>query len=586
MKFGASIFLIIVLNFSVAGQDFENGDLEGGILGLSQIPPGWNAVPQSDPTCIANFGPGATADLTSTTQPDVSIGLMGNPYSGSTFVSGIAANSNGFVYNEGIKQSVSGFMVDSIYEVHFYQAVVRQINLLDFSGGWSVYLDNSLIGISEPSYGAGSYNSTSFNWDKRSIVFTATSTSHTFKFLAKDDDPNGEIDEYDASGALRVGIDSLFITPWCNLNADLGHDTILCGIDDSLLLSVTSADAVYLWQDGSTDDNFLVTEPGSYSVSVSNACGALSDQVFIDYDYSVDGLDLGGEINLCDGETYPIELDFTDVSYTWQDNSEESSFEIIQSGLYWVEISSENCISSDTVSALFYPIPELTLQNDTILCEGESIIIYPDINNVSYLWQDNSTLPFFQVNQEGEYWLEVDENGCTVTDFINIDFIPIPRINFGPDTMMCLGQKLRLDVNHQFSEFMWQNSSTNADLMVADPGMYIAEVSNECGYDKDSIFVEFNDCKCFVYIPNSFTPNSDGRNDVFKTEYDCIFDYFKFSVFDRWGQLLFTSHDPNATWDGSLNGKELPIGVYAYKIEYESYGRDPVYRSGTVTLLH
>lgn len=585
MKVAIAIFLLFLLSLSVGAQDFENGDLEGPILGLSQIPSGWNPVPQSDPNCFANFGPGATADLTSTTQPDASIGLIGNPYSGSTFVSGIAANSGGYVYNEGIKQNVSGFMVDSIYEVHFYQAVVRQFNLLDFSGSWSVYLDNTFIGVSDPSFGSGSYNSTSFNWDKRSIVFTATSTNHTFKFLAKDDDPNGEIDEYDAGGALRMGIDSLFITPWCNLNADLGHDTILCG-GNSLLLSVTSADADYLWQDGSAEDHFLVTEPGSYSVSVSNVCGSLSDQVYIDYDYSVEELDLGDDLSLCDGEVYVVEIDLPNIVYSWQDNSQESTFEISQNGLYWVDINSDNCFNTDTISALFFPIPEFTLQNDTLLCEGESIIIYPPIDNVSYLWQDNSSLPFLQVNQAGEYWLEVNENGCTKIDYINVDYIPIPRINFGPDTLMCLGQNLRLNVNHQHSEFMWQNNSTNANLMVDDAGMYIAEVSNECGFDKDSIFVDFDDCKCFVYIPNSFTPNGDGRNDEFSVEYDCFFDFFEFSVFNRWGELIFKSNDPNGSWNGSAKGKELPIGVYAYRVEYISYGRDPIYKSGTVTLLH
>ena len=129
MKLCAGIVLLSLISLLLPGQDFVNGDLEGPILGISNTPPFWAPVPQTDPSCSANFGPGTTPDLTSVNQPDPGLGLIGNPYSGNTFISAIAADSYGFVYMEGIKQSVTGFMPDSIYEVHFYQAVVKQENM-------------------------------------------------------------------------------------------------------------------------------------------------------------------------------------------------------------------------------------------------------------------------------------------------------------------------------------------------------------------------------------------------------------------------------------------------------------------------
>ena len=585
MKFRVSIFSMLLLCNFVAGQDFENGDLEGQIYGLSTTPPSWYAVPQSDPVCAANFAPGTTADLTNETMPSPTIGLIGNPYSGNSFVSAIAANSDGSIYMEGIQQNVSGFMVDSIYEVHFYQAVVKQSNMKDNTGSWALYVGNTLAGVSETTTSYAAYNSTNFNWDKRSIVFTATAPTMMFKFFPVDDDDNGVLDEWDASGALRMGIDSLFITPWCNLNADLGHDLILC-TGDSLILDVTSSNADYLWQDGSTDPTFLVTEAGSYNVTVSNVCGVLSDQVNIYYDHSVSGLDLGQDLNLCDGDTFVLSYEPDTLMYLWQDSSTSNSMEITQNGFYWLELSSENCVNYDTIMALYYPLPELSFPSDTLLCEGSTLFIQPYLPEADFEWQDNSTNPYYSITQAGTYWADITENGCTTRKEIIVDFIPNPRIHLPRDTMLCLGQRLKLNVQHQYSQFLWQDFSTDPDFMVSEPGDYFAEVVNECGYDSATVHVDFDDCKCFVYIPNSFTPNGDGRNDGFKIEYDCFFDSFSLQIFDRWGNSIFESTNPSAFWDGTINGKPAQIGVYAYIINYESYGVEPTTSSGTVTLLH
>jgi len=585
MKQLLSIALMVLLYYYAAGQDFENGDLEGSVSGIATTPPNWSAIPLSDPANEANFGPGATPDLTNVSGPYAEIGLLGNPYSGNSFISAIRANSNGSVYMEGIQQSVHGFTPDSIYEIHFYQSVVKQYNMEDNTGAWEVYVDDELVGISDPSTSYAPYNSTSFNWDKRSIVFTASSTIHMIKFFAHDNDANGVIDEYDASGAIRVGIDSLFITPWCNLNANLGPDTLLCA-GDSLLLDVTSANAEYAWQDGSSDPTFTVTEPGTYSVTVSNVCGVLSDQVTIDYDYSVQDLDLGDDLILCDGDTFELVIEQDTLNYLWQDGSTENSLEISQNGYYWVEMSSANCSNNDTLMAFFNPLPAIDFPSDTMLCEGAGLMIQAELQNATYEWSDNSTSPNFVIYQPGSYWVNVSENGCTAHREVHVEYIPIPNIRLPHDTLLCLGQRLRLNVNQQYSDVLWQDYSTAPNYDVTEPGVYFAEVYNECGYDSATVTVDYSECECFIYIPNSFTPNGDGRNDQFKVEYDCFFDAFTLDIFDRWGQLLFHSNDPNASWDGYNEGKQVPLGVYLYQLKYDSYGIEPVEKYGSITLLH
>jgi gliding motility-associated-like protein len=95
-----------------------------------------------------------------------------------------------------------------------------------------------------------------------------------------------------------------------------------------------------------------------------------------------------------------------------------------------------------------------------------------------------------------------------------------------------------------------------------------------------------NNCK--MYIPNAFSPNGDGRNDLFKPETNCTVTDYELRIFSRWGQLLFESRSIEAGWDGALAGKPMPQGVYVYRLRYSVEDGDrprETVASGQVTLL-
>ena len=77
--------------------------------------------------------------------------------------------------------------------------------------------------------------------------------------------------------------------------------------------------------------------------------------------------------------------------------------------------------------------------------------------------------------------------------------------------------------------------------------------------------------ECAIYAPNAFSPNDDGRNDVFLPFLDCQPVAFHLSIYDRWGSKAFESRDTRRGWDGKMRGKPAPAGLYAYLVEYE-YG--------------
>jgi hypothetical protein len=213
MKKSAQILICIcLLSVDLSAQDFVNGDLDGVITGFSSLPSSWTSIDSSDPNCEADPG-GTSPDLTNTTQPGSDVnGMIGTPYSGSTFVAGsYGGTPGGTFFQEGIQQNVGGFTVGESYIVRFHQSVIKTQFCADTSGTWTIVLDNTVIGIPEVTVSQEAYNSISTNWEMREILFTASQNSHDFKFLPSDDDTNQVAIIGDENGCLHMGLDSISI---------------------------------------------------------------------------------------------------------------------------------------------------------------------------------------------------------------------------------------------------------------------------------------------------------------------------------------------------------------------------------------
>ena len=229
------------------------------------------------------------------------------------------------------------------------------------------------------------------------------------------------------------------------------------------------------------------------------------------------------------------------------------------------------------------PLP-FRMQNMT-LCQGEMF----KINNKTY-------------NKTGIYTDSIAiKNGCDSIIVTNINVIDL-SLTLGNDTIIQNGDNMRLNplVNSQ-NTLSWKWSPPTG-LSCADCKTPIATPLSKMLYQltvkdtkygctaTDDIFIKVNPCEK-VFIPNSFSPNDDTFNDVF-TAYgaDCAKRIKKMDIFNRWGNLVFTTE--NATlgndsqgWNGQFKGKKLPTGVYVYVIEIEyGNGTSGIY-SGDVSLV-
>lgn len=368
----------------------------------------------------------------------------------------------------------------------------------------------------------------------------------------------------------------------------LGTNITLCDGQTTLLAAPQQAGYTYLWQDNSTNPSYTVSQPGSYSVTVTNSYGCQASGVVQVFFMPLPSFTLGTDINVCTGQTTVLKSDpaFDNAAFLWSTGSTAPTQLVNSPGLYSLQITVNGCSSTAAVNVNYKPAPVLDLGPDTTLCTGKTLVLNATNANATYLWQDGSDQPELTVANPGVYTVKVIENGCDTTGSITVSYITAPVVNLGNDTTICVTQGLLLNASYPYSAYLWQDGSTMAGYNVSQAGLYAVTVTNNCGSTSDSIRVQYENCACKFYIPNAFSPNNDGSNDVFKPKYICLFSNYECMLFNRWGQQVFSSQNPANGWDGTFKGQQQPPGTYVWVIRYkDNLTGKQMQRTGTVILI-
>lgn len=230
--------------------------------------------------------------------------------------------------------------------------------------------------------------------------------------------------------------------------------------------------------------------------------------------------------------------------------------------------------------------------NDTMICQGQSVLLDATTPDVVYLWSDGSTSPTLLVSESGDYRITVHNGNCYASDTLSVTVVQPPDVvDLGKDTTLCLDARLLLDASLPATSYLWQDGSTQPFYEVQMPGgLYSVSLSNICGVSTDDIRVSYENCHNY-YIPNTFSPNDDGINDLFTIYSDGdITEVILFSVYDRWGNWLYSTKNQSPDsffwgWDGSFHGKKMDSGVYVWYALIRFKDGSRIQKSGDVTLM-
>ena len=340
----------------------------------------------------------------------------------------------------------------------------------------------------------------------------------------------------------------------------LGNDTTLCQ-GNSIILDAGNVGSAYLWSTGATSQTIFVTNSGEYLVTVNNGFCTISDTIQVGYNPF--NVLLGNDTILCGVAAFSLDAGNPGSSYLWSTGDTVQMIVVHSSGSYWVSVSNSTCSGSDTVDIILNSAPIIALGQDTSFCPESMIVLDAGNSGASFLWSTGSTNQSISVSSPGTYWVNVTNGNCSGYDTINVS--AIPPLDLGRDISLCNKSEIILSTDHNASSYLWSTGSASSSITIDEPGEYWLIVTTDKCTLSDSINITGGDVT--LYIPNAFTPDNDGKNEIFKPVGDGILNY-NLKIFTGWGEMMFESTDINKGWDGRYKGNLVEIGVYVWVLDY------------------
>jgi gliding motility-associated-like protein len=310
-------------------------------------------------------------------------------------------------------------------------------------------------------------------------------------------------------------IDSVLVTVFFDLPTPLIPDTVKFCIEDTIMVIVGGAET-YLWSPNSfintiIGDSVLISTNTDqyYFCDFTNSCGTKTDSVYIKID--TPKITTSRDTTICPGTAANL----------WADGGELYSWK-----------------------------PLGTIINPT----SETTKVYPTKNTLYYV-------------------IGTDHFGCTDTAFVQVNLFPSILLQVCSDVYAFNGDIIKLTANSNVNgNYVWSPnnylSCENCQITNANPNQnatYTVSFTDQNGCSKtDDVSIYYDE---LLYVPNTFTPDDNSFNNVFKAIGGNITE-FEMLIFDRWGGLIFTSNSLDNAWDGTNKNLECPIGTYTWKITY------------------
>lgn len=328
------------------------------------------------------------------------------------------------------------------------------------------------------------------------------------------------------------------------------------------------------WSTGESTVNLTVEETATYELTAFNEIGCATTEAIDLLFNPLPEINLPDEVVLCDSETAVLDAGAEGVLYTWNTGESDQLLIVTEAGVYEVEvISAVGCSNAASTEVFVSSFPVVELGPDTSLCEGEWLMLDAGLDGWQYSWSSGQSSQTIQINETGFYSVEVSNGYCTTEASLSVVFLPVPETpDFGIDRY-CPEEAIEplvLDAENEGSEFLWSTGSTAQEIELTAGGAYWVTVTNEYGCAATYFHDVAARCDGYtLYIPNAFTPDNDGVNDIFRASGTNILD-FEMTIWNRWGEVVWVGHDLDDFWDGSYPGGThyVPADAYVYTVRF------------------
>ncbi len=394
-------------------------------------------------------------------------------------------------------------------------------------------------------------------------------------------------------------------------------DTLICSID-TLSIPVPNNPGDFSWLPNKDILYANTSSPLVFPKKSTQYFVKVTDKGCISLDtLTVNVLDFikvnaGNDSTICATDTIRLSAVSEALSYQWTTStgvvvagSKSPLVQPLVNTQYYVTANLGKCQARDTVLIKIVPYPFANAGPDAAICFGEKIQLNSSIKASSLQWTPSGSLsdattgnPIATPSRTTMYILRVSDTlGCNkpVSDSVLITVTPPVPANAGRDTSILVNQPVQLNATGG-NRYIWTPETGLSNPTISNPVVTLDERfgsvnyrvrvygDNGC-YAEDDILVRVFKTGPDIFVPSAFTPNGDGKNDVLKPVTVGISVLKYFSVYNRWGQLLFTTAEFGKGWDGSFGNVQQPASTYVYITEGVDYLGKTVYRKGTTVLI-
>ena len=392
------------------------------------------------------------------------------------------------------------------------------------------------------------------------------------------------------------------------------------GNDGMIVVTATGGNNTYTYSIDGTNfqsSNQFNVAPGNYTVTVKDNLGCtttFSTTVGLTNDLT---LTRQTDPTICESKSTQLQLNSNATQYAWTPATGLSSTTISNpvanptvTTQYIVTATLGRCSANDTVVVNVNAAPVPNAGPDGFICYGQNYRLQAAGGGTQYSWSPSTYLdnpamanPLSTPSKDVVYTLSIisDVNGCAslVTDDMRIDVTPPIKVKTFPyDTIGYPGdqfQLLAVPSDSDVINYSWNPSVGLSDPTIPNPVVTVGAIGQDIqyqvitstiagcrgeGYVKVRVYTGPD-----IYVPTGFSPNNDGKNDKFTPFPVGMKSYNYFRVFNRWGQLVFSTTKLNDGWDGRFGGTEQASGVYVWMIEGLTKDNRIISKKGTVMLI-
>lgn len=342
---------------------------------------------------------------------------------------------------------------------------------------------------------------------------------------------------------------------------------------------------------GSVQHNYSL--PGVYTVTMitgnnSNCSDTISKIIDVPQAPIVDVVK---DTTICGNNSIVINTEGSANSFLWSTGDTLSYIVTETPGIYWLKTSNGTCTTVDTITVHKLLHPQLSLSREVSFCQNSEFELNSQgDNSLTYNWSTGDTSMIIKVNQEGLYWVEASNYCGTTKDSALVKIVPAPPVDAGTDTTILLGTYAQL-LAKGGNNYNWIPgnglSCIDCPSPTASPQStttYQVLVTGENGCMAIDSVTVFIDPDLLVYVPNIFSPNGDGNNDIFYVRGKGI-KSFSIIIYNRWGEKVFESTGLDNGWDGTFRGQQLPPSVFVFYLDAFLETDQRVIKKGDITLI-